>query len=664
METHREVQREHLESSSCIINQIVYLQMKKKERKDMRRAALFLMACVLSVSGVLFNNGIMSNVHAEEIEQVEEIEQDEEDTEEAITDESLLAADNTEENKVEEIKLHKGEIRTLFYSVEKSDQAQYEWVSADDKVVACIKNSKTINGDKVDYTCTVRGIDEGTVKVQLMDPAPSSKKVIKEFLVEVNPNNYIICPSEEFSIRLESPTDQGYDFKISGAKVSAELVSTEVDNSSGGTVYYKTYKVGILKSGTWDLTVTGQKEPTDEVTYQVNVSHAWDKEFTVDKAATCTEDGVSSQHCTRCDIPAESEDRKKVIKALGHKFGDWKVIKEPTYTEKGLMERICSVCEEKQTEAIAVKEKGIGVRYQTHVQSFKWQDWKENGAMSGTSGQAKRLEGIRIELVDNKEYEGDIEYGTHVQSEGWQSYVKNGATSGTEGKARRLEAIQIRLTGEMAEKFDIYYRVHAQSFGWMGWAKNDEYAGTAGYGKRLEGIEICLVEKGKKAPESEADTKEAYRHPIKYQTHVQKDGWQGYVQDGAMSGTSGEAKRLEGIKINLVDPGHKGDVQYRTHVQTYGWEKNWKKNGEMSGTSGEAKRLEAIEISLTGEMAEKYDIYYCVHAQKFGWMGWAKNGEPAGSEGYAYRLEGIKIQLVPKGGEAPGKTEGAFNKKN
>jgi uncharacterized protein YjdB len=84
----------------------------------------------------------------------------------------------------------------------------------------------------------------------------------------------------------------------------------------------------------------------------------------------------------------------------------------------------------------------------------------------------------------------------------------------------------------------------------------------------------------------------------------------------------------------------------------------------MSGTSGEAKRLEAIEISLTGEMAEKYDIYYCVHAQKFGWMGWAKNGEPAGSEGYAYRLEGIKIQLVPKGGEAPGKTEGAFNKKN
>ena len=629
----------------------------------MRRAALFLMACILSMSSVLFNNGIMSNVHAEEIEQIEEIEQNEEDTEEVMADESLLAAEDTEVNKVEEIKLHKGEIRTLFYSVEKSDQAQYEWVSANDQVVACIKNSKTINGDKVDYTCTVRGIDEGTVKVQLMDPDQSSKKVIKEFLVEVNPNNYIICPSEEFSIRLESPNDQGYDFKISGAKVSAELVSTEVDNSSGGTVYYKTYKVGILKSGTWDLTVTGQKEPTDEVTYKVNVSHAWNNEFTVDKPATCTEDGLSSQHCSRCDIPAESADRKKVIKALGHKFEEWKVIKEPTYTEKGLMERVCTVCNEKETEVIAVKEKGVGVRYKTHVQTIGWQEWKENGVMSGTSGQAKRLEGIEIELENNNKYEGDIEYRTHVQIEGWQNYVKNGATSGTEGKARRLEAIQIRLTGEMAEKFDVYYRVHAQTFGWMGWAKNDEYAGTAGYGKRLEGIEIRLVEKGGEAPKSEADTKEAYKHPfIQYRTHVQTHGWQGFVQDGAMSGTQGESKRLEGIEISLTNKEYDGDVKYRTHVQTHGWQ-GWKKNGEMSGTSGEAKRLEAIEISLTDEMAKQYDIYYRVHAQKFGRMGWAKNGESAGTEGYAYRLEGIEIQLVPKGGKAPGKTENAFSKK-
>ena len=72
--------------------------------------------------------------------------------------------------------------------------------------------------------------------------------------------------------------------------------------------------------------------------------------------------------------------------------------------------------------------------------------------------------------------------------------------SGTSGEAKRLEAIQIRLYGEMAEHFDVYYRVHAQSFGWLGWAKNGEESGTAGLAKRLEGIQIVLVPKGGTAP--------------------------------------------------------------------------------------------------------------------------------------------------------------------
>ena len=101
----------------------------------------------------------------------------------------------------------------------------------------------------------------------------------------------------------------------------------------------------------------------------------------------------------------------------------------------------------------------------------------------------------------------------------------------------------------------------------------------------------------------------------------------------------------------------------KSHVQTYGWEKNWKKNGELSGTSGKSKRLEAIKIRLTGEMKEKYDIYYRVHAQTYGWLGWAKNGESAGTEGLSKRLEAIEVVLVEKGADAPGSTEKAFVKK-
>ena len=75
-------------------------------------------------------------------------------------------------------------------------------------------------------------------------------------------------------------------------------------------------------------------------------------------------------------------------------------------------------------------------------------------------------------------------------------------TSGTSGQSKRLEAIRIKLTDELAENYDIYYRVHAQSFGWLGWAKNGESAGTEGYSYRLEAIQIQLVKKGGSAPGS------------------------------------------------------------------------------------------------------------------------------------------------------------------
>lgn len=310
---------------------------------------------------------------------------------------------------------------------------------------------------------------------------------------------------------------------------------------------------------------------------------------------------------------------------------------------------------------VTVRQKQ-GVIYQTHIQSSGWQNNVYNGVTSGTSGKALRLEGIKINL-SVPPYSGNIEYRTHIQGSGWEKgYRKNGGFSGTTGKGLRLEAIQIRLTGNMSKKYDVYYRVHAQNFGWLGWAKNNGAAGTAGYAYRLEAIQIKLVPKGGKAPGSTANTFHQ-KQTITYQTHVQTDGWQKTVQNGATSGTSGRALRLEGIKVSLKDQKTAGNVEYRTHVQKLGWEKSYRKNGAMSGTSGKALRLEAIQLRLSGAIAKKYDIYYRVHAQHFGWMGWAKNGEAAGTAGYAYRLEAIQIQVVPKGAKAPGATGNAFLKK-
>ena len=286
--------------------------------------------------------------------------------------------------------------------------------------------------------------------------------------------------------------------------------------------------------------------------------------------------------------------------------------------------------------------------YQTHVQSYGWQNDVGQGKISGTVGQAKRLEAIRINVHST---EGSIRYRTHVQTYGWQDWAYDGEESGTVGQAKRLEAIQIELTGGLAEKYDVYYRVHSQTYGWLGWVKNGEPAGTEGLAKRLEGIQITLVEKGGSAPgmygggfiKSGLGTKDG----VNYKTHIESYGWQSWRSNGESSGTMGEAKRLEGICIQVQNPGAAGDIEYQTHVQTYGWQ-NWVKDGAESGTSGQAKRLEGIKIRLTGELAEHYDIYYRVHVQTYGWQDWVKNGEMAGTSGEAKRLEAIEIKLVEK----------------
>ena len=395
-------------------------------------------------------------------------------------------------------------------------------------------------------------------------------------------------------------------------------------------------------------------------------------------------------------------------KACMHPTIKWIVDKEATVDAEGSRHKECTVCKTVlATETIAklkAQTPDVTIRYTTHVQTYGWQGdennankWFANGKMAGTSGKAKRLEGIKIRVYGNDNL--GIQYTTHCQSYGWLPWSANGEMNGTEGEAKRLEAIKIQLTGADKEKYDVYYRVHAQSYGWLGWAKNGAPAGTAGYAKHLEGVQIVVVKKGSPAPDANFEGVNAASgvhqsvsylakngsspvvggqvtsnmNPsvageanvnIAYRTHVQSFGWQGWKYNGVMSGTSGKAKRLEGINIKLTNKPYSGSIVYTTHVQSIGWQGNennvntWFRDGQMAGTSGRAKRLEAIRIALTGEMAEHYDVYYRVHAQTYGWLAWAKNGEAAGTAGLSKRLEGIQIVLVPKGGAAPANNYG------
>lgn len=152
---------------------------------------------------------------------------------------------------------------------------------------------------------------------------------------------------------------------------------------------------------------------------------------------------------------------------------------------------------------VTVIKQVSSVVYKTYIEGYGWQDLKKDGELSGTSGESKRIEAIRIAL-ENQKYSGDIEYQSHVVGIGWQSKRKNGELSGTEGQSKRIEAVRINLTGEMEKNYDVYYRVFAQDYGLLDWAKNGASAGTEGLSKRIETIEIMLVKKGEKAPGSTA----------------------------------------------------------------------------------------------------------------------------------------------------------------
>ena len=532
---------------------------------------------------------------------------------------------------------------------------------------------KDDNGNVTNCTASVTG-----VKCSVCDNEPTEDQIIVNVVKDTENSKAATC------------TEAGKDVYTATATV------TDADGKEIGTLTADPKEVDLPALGhkygepTWNWTKGENNTYTATATFtcandEKHVETVDAKVTEKSDGATCTEAGKITYTAT---VTFEGKDYKDTkteeVAALGHDYKvsekdgwKWTADKEKGYTAVATF--VCSRCKDSHDEtadvvkedknsqiiykatakytdetgkeftATATKSTKMSVSYKVHRQDYDWEeDWKKDGQTSGTEGQCKRLEAIRIKLPDG--VSGSIEYRTHIQDIGWEkNWSKDGAKSGTEGQCKRLEAIQIKLTGEVEKNYDVYYSVHAENFGWLGWAKNGEEAGTAGYGYRLEAIRIQLVTKGDKAPELIGTIKEAMKaRLVGYQTHVQDYGTQAYVYDGAMAGTEGECKRMESIRMKLPSSVN-SSIQYRSHVQDIGWEKKWASNGSLSGTTGQCKRLEAIQIKLSGDVAENYDVYYRVHVQDYGWLAWAKNGESSGTEGYAKRLEAIEVRLVPKG---------------
>jgi uncharacterized protein YjdB len=173
---------------------------------------------------------------------------------------------------------------------------------------------------------------------------------------------------------------------------------------------------------------------------------------------------------------------------------------------------------------------------------------------------------------------------------------------------------------------------------------------------------------------------------IKARAQMQSKGWTSWteIKEGSIYtiGITGKSLRLEALALSLKTPAKltstttttqkytdgtsdtsttsaestiSGSIKYAVYVQGEGWKTQTATSSESlyAGTVGKSKRVEQVKIWLTGDLAEKYDIYYTVNTQVFGQLGWAHNGEAVGTTGQNMRVEAVYLKLVKKGEKAP-----------
>ena len=296
------------------------------------------------------------------------------------------------------------------------------------------------------------------------------------------------------------------------------------------------------------------------------------------------------------------------------------------------------------TTTLSTTENGAALQdidYQSHVQGIGWETEEHaNGEVSGTQGEGRRLEAIKIILPDHND---SLQYQVHVQNIGWMDYVSGGEIAGTTGQAKRIEALRIRLLGDLANTYNVIYRTHVQNYGWLKWVMNDTISGTTGQSLRIEAIEILLAKK---------DAEVATGNDVVYDAHVQNIGWQEPVTNGEIAGTTGQAKRVEALHVYLQNQTVAGQIIYQAHVAGLGWQ-NWISDANMAGTTGQSRQIEAIRLKLDGAISIMYDIYYRVHVQDYGWLAWTTSGQASGTTGLSKRIEAFEILMVAREQEKP-----------
>ena len=182
--------------------------------------------------------------------------------------------------------------------------------------------------------------------------------------------------------------------------------------------------------------------------------HDWNDTMSVDKEATCTESGEKSFHCRRCDVTSGTQiidpkghhlqlveekpatctedgfeeywkcedcglmysdsnminsiSKPIVIKATGHKFGNWQIVREATETQEGEQKRVCEVCKYEETEKISKVVPSPGQEEYKILDGAdsSWTQDAHKGLVIRGNGEFSKFKCVKVDgiIVDTKNY--------------------------------------------------------------------------------------------------------------------------------------------------------------------------------------------------------------------------------------------------------------------
>lgn len=139
----------------------------------------------------------------------------------------------------------------------------------------------------------------------------------------------------------------------------------------------------------------------------------------------------------------------------------------------------------------------VGVEYQGFVDESNG-GWILTRAMLEEPVQNFSFDAIQVNLL-NAPTGAKINYCTYngpddITGLGWLAPVSNGETAGSEIQDEQkhpIEAIELEL--ENMPDYSVIYQVNVKDQGWQSWVRDDEMAGTTGQRLPIEAIRIRII---------------------------------------------------------------------------------------------------------------------------------------------------------------------------